>query len=82
MIEVDSADILQRNLGIRKIETRVHYRNPLHELPAYANYAGPDILSVAGALSRRVLSLPIFPELTDLEVEYIIDTVVDCYNQK
>jgi dTDP-4-amino-4,6-dideoxygalactose transaminase len=29
-------------------------------------------------LSRRVLSLPIYPELTDLEVEYIIDQVTDC----
>jgi len=34
-------------------------------------------LSVASALSRRVLSLPCYPELTDLEVDYIIDAVLD-----
>ena len=78
VIDVDSRDILQRNLAIKGIETKIHYREPLHELPAYTDYAGPDILSVASALSRRVLSLPIFPELTDLEVEYIIDSVLDC----
>ena len=77
VIDVDSRDILQRNLAIKGIETRVHYKEPLHELPAYTDYAGPDILSVASALSRRVLSLPIFPELSDLEVEYIIDSVID-----
>jgi len=78
VIDVDSRDTLARNLAIKGIETRVHYREPLHELPAYANYAGPDMLSVASSLSRRVLSLPIYPELTDLEVEYIIDSVLDC----
>jgi len=78
VIDVDSRDILARNLEIKGVETRVHYREPLHELTAYSDYHGPDILSVASALSRRVLSLPIYPELTDLEVEYIIDQVIDC----
>jgi dTDP-4-amino-4,6-dideoxygalactose transaminase len=77
VIDVDSRDILGRNLAVKGIETRVHYREPLHELPAYSDYAGPDILSVASSLSRRVLSLPIYPELSDLEVEYIIDSVLD-----
>ena len=77
VIDVDSRDILQRNLTVKGIETRVHYKEPLHELPAYSEFVGPDILSVASALSRRVLSLPIYPELTDLEVEYIIDAVLD-----
>jgi dTDP-4-amino-4,6-dideoxygalactose transaminase len=78
VIDVDNRDILARNLNIKGIETRVHYKEPLHELPAYAGYTGPDILSVASSLSRRVLSLPLYPELTDLEVEYVIDSVLDC----
>jgi dTDP-4-amino-4,6-dideoxygalactose transaminase len=77
VIDVDNRDILARNLAIKGVETRVHYREPLHELPAYSACHGPDILSVASSLSRRVLSLPIYPELTDLEVEYIIDQVLD-----
>jgi dTDP-4-amino-4,6-dideoxygalactose transaminase len=82
VIDVDARDILARNLNIKGIETRVHYRQPLHELPAYLNYSSPDILSVASSLSRRVLSLPIYPELTDLEVEYIIDSVLDSASVK
>jgi dTDP-4-amino-4,6-dideoxygalactose transaminase len=46
-------------------------------MPLYAGCQGPDILSVASAMSRRVLSLPFYPELSDLEVEYIIDQVID-----
>lgn len=82
VIDVDQRDILQRNLEIRHIETRVHYRQPLHELPAYSGFDGPDILSVASALSRRVLSLPMYPELSDLEVEYVIDALIDCASKK
>lgn len=77
VIDVDHRDTLQRNLSLKHIETRIHYKQPLHELPAYSTYNGPDILSVASALSRRVLSLPCYPELTDLEVDYIIDQVLD-----
>jgi len=77
VIDVDGRDTLAKNLAIKGIETKVHYREPLHELPAYADYTGPDILSVASALSRRVLSLPLYSELSDLEVEYVIDAVLD-----
>jgi dTDP-4-amino-4,6-dideoxygalactose transaminase len=77
VIDVDSRDILARNLAVKGIETRVHYKEPLHELPAYEKCVSPNILSCASALSRRVLSLPIYPELSDLEVEYVIDAVLD-----
>jgi dTDP-4-amino-4,6-dideoxygalactose transaminase len=78
VIEVGNRDLLQRNLDLHGIETRIHYREPLHELPVYAGFSGPDMLSAASSLSRRVLSLPLYPELTDLEVEYVIDQVIDC----
>lgn len=80
VIDVDQRDILQRNLELRKIETRVHYSQPLHEVATYRQWPGPDILSSASALSRRVLSLPIYPELTDLQVDYVADQVLDCVN--
>jgi len=78
VIDVSNRDILKRNLDIRRIETKILSWEPLHELPAYDHHPGPDVLSVASALSRRTLCLPIYPELTDLEVEYIVDQVIDC----
>jgi len=78
VIDTEKRDILQRNLSIRGIETRVHYSQPLHEIEIYRQWPGPDILSTGSVLCRRVLSLPIYPELTDLQVEYIADQVLDC----
>jgi dTDP-4-amino-4,6-dideoxygalactose transaminase len=78
VIHVDNRDILQRNLELRGVETKVHYATPMHELPAFQHYQGPDLFSAGSSLARRCLSLPIYPELTDLEVEYVIDSVLDC----
>lgn len=81
VIDVEGRDVLQKNLAIRGIETRVHYAQPLHEIDIYRQWPGPTLLSSASALCRRVLSLPIYPELTDLEVEYIADQVLECVNR-
>lgn len=78
VIEIDNRNAVAERLNELKIETRIHYRTPLHEVGLFRNSLGPDLLSTASTLSRRVLSLPFYPELTDLEVEYIIDQVIDC----
>jgi dTDP-4-amino-4,6-dideoxygalactose transaminase len=80
VIDVDNRDLLSRNLALRNIETKIHYQHPLHEHSIFRQWPGPDMLSCATALSRRVLSLPIYPELTDLQVEYVVDQVLDCVN--
>ena len=59
-----------------KIESRIHYPYALSELPIAKDIIKkPDLISTSIALSRGVLSLPIYPELTDSEVETIADTV-------
>ena len=78
VIDIDDRDQVRKDLAVRKIETKIHYEQPLQELPAFQEYQGPDILGASYALSRRCLSLPIYPELTDLEVEYVIDQLLDC----
>lgn len=78
VIEVDNRNQLKSQLNDRKIETKIHYEHPIHELNLYRKYPGPDMLAVSSSLARRVLSLPLYPELTDLEVEYISDQVLSC----
>ena len=77
VIEVDDRDIFQKKLSALRIETKIHYQYPLHELPAYENCKGPSLLSTSSSLARRCLTLPLYPELTDLEVDYIIDAVLN-----
>jgi dTDP-4-amino-4,6-dideoxygalactose transaminase len=81
VIELDNRDQLAKELQKRKIETRIHYVQPLHEIGVFRQYNGPDILSVSSSLARRVLSLPFYPELSDLEVEYVIDQVLGCVDE-
>ena len=76
IIEVDYRNKLATLLAQDRIETKIHYASPLHESSQYYQYPGPGFMSTASALSRRVLSLPIYPELSDIEVEYIIDRVL------
>lgn len=78
VIDADNRNELESRLKYRGIETKVHYPTPLHEMTCFANSDKPDMFATASSLSRRVLSLPIYPELTDLEIEYIADQVLDC----
>lgn len=78
VIECDNRDALRTQLSQRRIETRIHYETPLHEQHEYAVDHALDAFSNASVMARRVLSLPIYPELTDLEVEYIVEQVKLC----
>jgi dTDP-4-amino-4,6-dideoxygalactose transaminase len=56
----------------RGVETMVHYPAAVDEHPAYRALAdGPTSLANAHVLAREVVSLPLYPELTDDEVEYV-----------
>lgn len=78
VIQADNRDAIKWHLDNVGIETRIHYTKPLHEMPAYSDLAGPGFMSIASSLSRCVLSLPIYPELQDSEVEYIATQVASC----
>ena len=61
------------------IDSKVHYEYVLGDLPIGKELAKPDLLSNSVLLSRGVLSLPMYPELTDQEVEYIASKVINFY---
>jgi dTDP-4-amino-4,6-dideoxygalactose transaminase len=70
-------DALCRFLRERGIETLIHYPQPVHLQPAYADLGYPEgSLPVTEALSRHILSLPIYPELKDEEVAMIAEAIL------
>tara|TARA_R110000868_G_scaffold105054_1_gene289184 strand:- start:733 stop:1725 length:993 start_codon:yes stop_codon:yes gene_type:complete len=77
VIEVDHRDHVINTLKENGIDTKVHYTQCINEM-AHTPVGVTPMLSRGVSLTRRVVSLPIYPELTDLEVEYIIDQVLDC----
>ena len=63
---------LQEYLADRGIATGIHYPLALPNLPAYQYLdCGPDDFPVASQYQEEVLSLPMFPELTDEQVAAI-----------
>jgi len=74
---VENRNEVQAYLKDKGIITKVHYHAPLYEMDAYHNIRGCNLLSVGSFFSRRTLSLPFYPELTDNEIEYITATVID-----
>jgi dTDP-4-amino-4,6-dideoxygalactose transaminase len=67
---------LQRHLASEGISTLIHYPVPLHLQEAYSDLGlGPGSYRVSEQLAEEVLSLPIFPELTDGEARRVADAV-------
>ena len=67
-------DALRRRLAARGIETLVHYPRAVHQHPAYASLARPG-LEESERLAAEVVSLPLYPELTDEEVDAVLDAL-------
>jgi dTDP-4-amino-4,6-dideoxygalactose transaminase len=69
-------DALQQFLADRGVSTIIYYPVPLHLQKVYADlgYREGDF-PVAEEISRRILPLPMYPELTDEQVDYVIATV-------
>jgi dTDP-4-amino-4,6-dideoxygalactose transaminase len=77
VIRTKRRDDLGAHLKQRGIETGIHYPVPLHRQPAWLRrYGEPPSLPRAEALAQEILSLPVFPDLTDAEVEQVADGVV------
>lgn len=81
VIAVEERDRLHGNLILDGIETKIHYEKCLGELLVARNLPSPDMISTSLMLSRMVLSLPIYPELKDTEVEYIAGKIRDFYTK-
>jgi dTDP-4-amino-4,6-dideoxygalactose transaminase len=69
-------DALQHHLQSRGIGTIVHYPTPVHLQPAYAALGyGDGSFPEAEPACAEVLSLPLYPELTEAEVRRIAEAV-------
>lgn len=78
VVEADSRDELQAALKARGVPTVINYRRALPFLPAYADRGHTaDDFPVAHRMQGRILSLPIFAELTEAQGEEVAAAVRD-----
>ena len=77
VIKVFQRSTLQDYLTKKNIETKIHYDKPLFETGLGFNYLNSlkQLYRESSIFCMRCLSLPIYPELSDSEVEYIVDTI-------
>lgn len=68
---IDRRASVQSGLAADGIQTKVHYDIPLHRQPLFADVAKLTSCPNAETAAKHVLSLPMYPELTDAEAEYV-----------
>ena len=72
-------DQIQASLTQAGIASAIYYPVPLHQQEVFlGNGDHHEILPVTETLAVRVLSLPIFPEITEEEIRLISETINDC----
>jgi dTDP-4-amino-4,6-dideoxygalactose transaminase len=82
VIRCKDRDALKRYLEEHGIATGLHYPVPLHLQPAYEHlgYRRGDF-PVAEKMADEILSLPMYPELTENQIDYVVDNIKNFYSQ-
>ena len=76
VVRVRQREAFIKNLAARGIGTAIHYPVPIHLQEAYASLGlKPGAFPVSEAAAEEIVSLPMFPELTEQQVEAVIREV-------
>lgn len=80
IVQAEKRDELKQYLADKEIDTKIHYPIPIHLQDAAKNlgYREGDF-PVTERQAGTILSLPVYPELTDEQVEYVADSVSGFY---
>lgn len=78
VIRCNRRNELAAALKARGIGTGILYPVPIHRQQAYLQEYADVQLPVTERLAREILSLPVYPELSDAEVDYVIAVVREC----
>ena len=80
-LQCEKRDELKAFLEQSKIQTVIHYPKALHNLPAYhyLKYREEDF-PVSNMLQNTVLSLPIYPELSSQQIEFVCEKIGEFYS--
>ena len=78
VVYVENRDAVQAAMEMRGVQTAVHYPKPVHLQKAYSSLGHrPGSFPNAERACERVLSLPLFPEMTDDQAEYSAAALVN-----
>jgi dTDP-4-amino-4,6-dideoxygalactose transaminase len=75
VVRVARRDSVHAELAERGIQTGVHYPVPCHQQPPLRRFAEQS-LPVAEQAAGEILSLPMFPHMTDRQVDYVCESLI------
>lgn len=75
VVRVRQRDALMAHLAVHGIAAAIHYPTPVHRQSAYARYAPVQPLAVTDDAAEKILSLPIYPELTVDDVRAVAEAI-------
>ena len=76
VVRTPSRDAWMERLASRGVQTLVHYPVPAHLQPAYRELGqGEGSCPVAEEAASSILSLPLYPSMSDDDVDYILESV-------
>jgi dTDP-4-amino-4,6-dideoxygalactose transaminase len=81
VVRAPDRDRLRDWLQQRQVNTGIHYPVPIHMQQAFSAYDGPT-LPVTEIIAAEMLSLPMYPELSDKQLEYIAECIHEFYETK
>ena len=74
-------DELSASLRAEGIGNAVYYPVPFHRQPCFEPWVDPQqSWPVADRAAAEVLAIPVFPELTDAQIDHLVDRVADFYS--
>jgi glutamate-1-semialdehyde 2,1-aminomutase len=83
VIQLEERDALKAFLDEQGIETKIHYPIPIHKQKAAQNRAyGKLTFAEAERQAKQILSLPIYPELKNEEVDAVIQGIHAFFTNK
>ena len=85
VIRTAERDALRHELEASGIQTGIHYPIPLHRQPAFTPYLPAsmgDLMAETEAAAAEIVSLPMFPELSDADVRRVATSIGDCLTSR
>ncbi len=84
VIRTSARDELMKHLASQGIGTAVHYPMPVHRQPAYKHLSSkisPEGLPVTDAVVDQILSLPMYPELNNNQIDRICHAIAGFFGR-